>query len=469
MILSQNRFFVNVFSEKKGILINMPAYKDTERNTWYAAFNVKDWNGKIIRKKKRGFKTKKEALEWEAKIKLQKDQVSNLTLDQLFDKYLEVNQKDIQNTTLNMKHRNYRNHIKNILGNIKIEKITPQMVLDWENTLTNKSRSKKELKSSTIKNCRALLAAILNFGIKFYGLQKNPVQRNTKQKRVSIPIHKFWTFDDFSKFINSPALSEKAKIYFEVLYWTGMRWGELHALTIKDINLKEKTILISKTNPGAAWGIHKTKTEAGNRKVSIPDFLVEKIQKHLDSLLLTEDMLVFSLNSSGIRRYMEIACKAENLTYVGLHGIRHSHASLLFNMGYTPLMIKERLGHQDIQTTLGVYTHIFKEQDASLVASLEALGRGDKEKIRGKSILYPLICTCINNLISCHFPNFPQIPSFEATSLQEVVSIGKTVLLQYLLNTEGAQNVKPFMPGEITTGDTDVILYISGTVQISLK
>ena len=96
MILSQNRFFVNVFSEKKGILINMPAYKDTERNTWYAAFNVKDWNGKIIRKKKRGFKTKKEALEWEAKIKLQKDQVSNLTLDQLFDKYLEVNQKDIQ-------------------------------------------------------------------------------------------------------------------------------------------------------------------------------------------------------------------------------------------------------------------------------------------------------------------------------------------------------------------------------------
>lgn len=439
----------------------MPAYKDTERNTWYAAFNVKDWNGKTIRKKKRGFKTKKEALEWEAKVKLQKDQASNLTLNQLFDKYLETNQKDIRNTTFSVKLGIYQAHIKDVLGDVKIEKITPQMILDWEKTLKNERHRRKKLKGSSIKNCRAVLSSIFNFGMKFYGLQKNPVQRNTKQKSFSISIHQFWTFDEFSKFINSAAISENEKIYFEVLYWTGMRWGELHALTAKDINLKEKNIVISKTNPGEEWGIHQTKTDAGIRKISIPDFLVEKIKKYLDSLFLTEDMLIFPIEGGTIRRYMQKTCKVEGLTYIGLHGLRHSHASLLFNMGYTPLMIKERLGHQNVQTTLSVYTHIFKEQDASLVASLEALGRGEEKKAQAAPLLYPLVYTFNDQVIFCRFPNFPKIPSFDATSLQEVMKIGKTVLLQYLLNTEGARNIKPLLPQEITASKEDGILYIA--------
>ena len=144
-----------------------------------------------------------------------------------------------------------------------------------------------------------------------------------------------------------------AKTLFSLLYWTGMRIGEALALTKSDIDLDDGIISINKsyTRFEKEDNISPTKTPKSVRKISIHKELVELMREYMDKLpyLMPNDRL-FELSKHTTRKLLQKYAKQANVKSIRVHGLRHSHASLLIELGFSPLLISQRLGHEKLDT-----------------------------------------------------------------------------------------------------------------------
>ncbi|WP_042267063.1 site-specific integrase, partial [Clostridium perfringens] len=284
--------------------------------------------------------------------------------------YLEDAKIRVRETTL--ENKKYLINLK-ILPYFKdklISNITPNDIRQWQNTLKSMNYSLTYLK--TINN---QLTAIFNFGIKFYGLNTNPCHRAGSMGKKNADDMKFWTTEQFKTFIeyNDKPIS---KLAFEVLFWTGMRSGELMALTFNDIDLKNKTININKTYTRLNGKdiINPPKTPKSKRKVSIPNALCSYIETYITKLYdYNKSDRIFSFTKYFLVHEMKRVCKKSNIPIIRIHDLRHSHASLLIELGFTPLLISERLGHEKVQTTLDTYSHLYPNKDTMVSNKLDEL------------------------------------------------------------------------------------------------
>ncbi|MBS5919974.1 MAG: site-specific integrase [Clostridium perfringens] len=348
----------------------MPTYKNKERGTYYCSFYYKDWTGKRKRKKKEGFKTKKEADKFEREFLVKVQENSDINFKTLSEVYLEDAKIRVRETTL--ENKKYLINLK-ILPYFKdklISNITPNDIRQWQNTLKSMNYSLTYLK--TINN---QLTAIFNFGIKFYGLNTNPCHRAGSMGKKNADDMKFWTTEQFKTFIkyNDKPIS---KLAFEVLFWTGMRSGELMALTFNDIDLNNKTININKTYTRLNGKdiINPPKTPKSKRKVSIPNALCSDIETYINKLYdYNKSDRIFSFTKYFLIHEMKRVCKKGNIPIIRIHDLRHSHASLLIELGFTPLLISERLGHEKVQTTLDTYSHLYPNKDTIVSNKLDEL------------------------------------------------------------------------------------------------
>ena len=90
--------------------------------------------------------------------------------------------------------------------------------------------------------------------------------------------------------------------------------------------------------------------------------------------LLPGDRL-FPYTKHFLYHEMEYGCKASGVKRIRVHDIRHSHASLLVEMGCSPLLIAERLGHEKVQTTMDTYSHLYPNKQAEVARQLDAIAR----------------------------------------------------------------------------------------------
>lgn len=348
----------------------MPTYKNKERGTYYCSFYYKDWTGRRKRKKKEGFKTKKEADKFEREFLVKVQENSDIDFKTLAEVYLEDAKIRVRETTL--ENKKYLINLK-ILPYFKdklISNITPNDIRQWQNTLKSMNYSLTYLK--TINN---QLTAIFNFGIKFYGLNTNPCHRAGSMGKKNADDMKFWTTEQFKTFIeyNDKPIS---KLAFEVLFWTGIRSGELMALTFNDIDLKNKTININKTYTRLNGKdiINPPKTPKSKRKVSIPNALCSDIETYITKLYdYNKSDRIFNFTKYFLVHEMKRVCKKSNIPVIRIHDLRHSHASLLIELGFTPLLISERLGHEKVQTTLDTYSHLYPNKDTMVSNKLDEL------------------------------------------------------------------------------------------------
>lgn len=161
---------------------------------------------------------------------------------------------------------------------------------------------------------------------------------------------------------------------FMLLYWTGMRIGELLALTYEDIDLEKRIISISKSYQRLDGKdvITPPKTPKSNRKITIPPFLAEELKEycnHLYGIMPNERM--FRFTKSYMEHEIVRGIKETGVKRIRIHDLRHSHASLLVELGFQPLAIAERLGHEKIETTLNTYSHLYPNKQAELADRLE--------------------------------------------------------------------------------------------------
>ena len=351
----------------------MSVTKDGDTGRWMSQIRVTDWTGKTIHKKKRGFATKKEALAYERDFLERQSANPDMTFQNLYELYMEdMAARPKQSTILTKKHI-YETHILPFFGSKPINEIKASDVRRWQNQLMNSPNGYSKTYLKTINN---QLTCIINYAKRFYDLNTNPCGQAGSMGQAKAEEMDYWTYDEYTAFREGIRDKPLSYICFQVLYWTGMREGELLALTAADINLMTKQIDINKTYQRLNGKDITTppKTKKSRRKIPIPNFLCQELQNFINTrYMLDPNERLFPDTKHFLSHEMERSCKKTGIKRIRIHDIRHSHASLLINQGCDALILADRLGHEKVSTTLNTYSHLFPHKQQELVSNLEQL------------------------------------------------------------------------------------------------
>lgn len=350
---------------------------------------------RIVRK---GFKTKKEAIEAEQYIRgvELKSKISNgrITVNML---YQLLKQEDVINhrkqSYINTQDNNYNRHIKDYFSKVKdVSKLDYDDIYKFREYLRNTiaQNSSEPLNPNTINKITVLLKKILDIGIKKGYYTNNPVKMLKKLPIAKAQLN-YWSIEEFKEFLNLFEPEEyNYQLLFTCLFFTGMRLGEALALTWNDIDFTTQTIHITKSiyiSKGISY-ISTTKTKAGMRRITIHKKLNDELKewkktqyKLLDNFITGDknELQIFQNSPMVITKnatekfYKKILKRETNLKRIRIHDFRHSHASLLINQGEDYLVVKERLGHSSITTTIDTYSHLYPSKQKSLADKLNRL------------------------------------------------------------------------------------------------
>lgn len=355
----------------------MPAYKDEKTGKWFAKFYYTNWQGIKKQKWKRGFATKKEALGFERDFLEKQSANPDMTFQNLYEIYMEDMAARLKQSTLLTKKAVLQTHILPFFGSKPINEIKASDVRRWQAKLMS---SPNNYSQTYLKKINTELNSIINYAKRFYDLNTNPCGKaGTIGKAKAEEMH-YWTYDEYIAFREGVKDKSLSYICFEVLYWTGMREGELLALSPADIDLDNKTISINRTYQRIEGKdvFTSPKTRKSKRKIPIPDFLCQELSDYIQSrYMLDADERLFPVTKSYLSHEMIRGCKNTGVKKIRIHDIRHSHASLLINHGCDALMLADRLGHEKVSTTLNTYSHLFPHKQQELVHSLESLQATD--------------------------------------------------------------------------------------------
>jgi integrase len=257
-------------------------------------------------------------------------------------------------------------------SDIVITNIKPAGIRQWQNTLIAQGYADTYLKAINNQLC-----AILNYAVKYYGLRENPCHKAGSMGKKAAEEMLFWTKEEYLQF--SKAIEDKPQAHaaFQVLYWCGIREGELLALTREDIDFQKQILTINKSYQrlGKEDIITPPKTPKSNRVVAIPDFLCTELEQYLSTLYdQSPTARIFQVTKHFLYHEMIRGCGISGVKKIRVHDLRHSHASLLVELGYSPLLIAERLGHENIETTLNTYSHLYPHKQSELAQNLDKLG-----------------------------------------------------------------------------------------------
>lgn len=346
----------------------MPAYKDEKKNTWYVMFYYKDWQGKSIKKKKCGFKTKKEALAYENQYKDSAEVKMNITLEAFVKIYFEDKKNELKERSITSKKYMIDTHIIPYFGQCTMDSITPSDIIKWQSIIIGKGY--KPTYQRMVSN---QLTALFTHAQKIYDLKNNPCKKVKKMGKADADKLSFWTKAEYDKFIATIPQDNMYYIIFQILFWTGCREGELLALTSNDIDVVENTINIDKTyfRANGEDMITEPKTEGSVRVITIPEFLKAEIQSYMERLYdYPIDARLFPISARAVQKKLKAQVVKAGVPQIRVHDLRHSHVAFLINEGVQPLLIKERLGHKDIKITMNTYGHLYPNQQKAVAELL---------------------------------------------------------------------------------------------------
>ena len=363
----------------------MPAYKDEKTGKWFAKFYYTNWQGIKKQKWKRGFATKKEALGFERDFLEQQSTNPDMTFQNLYEIYMEDMAARLKQSTLLTKKAVLQTHILPFFGSKPINEIKASDVRRWQAKLMS---SPNNYSQTYLKKINTELNSIINYAKRFYDLNTNPCGKAGTIGKAKAEEMDYWTYDEYIAFREGVKDKPLSYICIEVLYWTGMREGELLALSPADIDLDNKTISINRTYQRIEGKdvFTSPKTRKSKRKIPIPDFLCQELSDYIQSrYMLDADERLFPVTKSYLSHEMIRGCKNTGVKKIRIHDIRHSHASLLINQGCDALMLADRLGHEKVSTTLNTYSHLFPHKQQELVHSLESLQATDSPTLEPPS------------------------------------------------------------------------------------
>ena len=329
----------------------MPAYKDKAKGTWYASFYYEDWTGKKVKKMKRGFPTKREALEWERTFLQQQTADLEMTFENFVAVYVADMKGRIKENTWGTKKSisSTRSWCRTSASG-RCATFTPKEVIAWQNEMLGyRDKNGKPYSPVYLKTLHNQLSAVFNHAVRHYNLKVNPAAQAGNMGKPKGREMLFWTKAEYLKF--AEAMMDKPLSYyaFEMLYWCGVREGELLALTPGDFDFEKQTVTISKSYQRIKGKdvITDPKTPKSNRVIQMPAFLCEEMRDYIKSLYGVKPTdRIFTVTKSYLHREMDRGAKEAGVKRIRIHDLRHSHISLLIDMGFTALAIADRVGHE---------------------------------------------------------------------------------------------------------------------------
>lgn len=340
-------------------------------------------------------KTQKEAKEKAAEIKIKIGKGIDVSAEGEFEiwgrRYLDI--KHGENLTaayLTALEARFK-HLRGLYA-IPIAKITLAYIQDVINSLASWDAGRAPLARRTIGSIRELAASIFDYAIVSRAIDFNPAKYVVLPKNATSKTRKAISAEQRQWIIDTPHRAQRAAM---IMLYSGLRRGELVALTWADINLEDGYIDVNKAVEYVKGRpkIKSTKTNAGIRKVSIPSILVDFLnaERQKDGCLYVVHTVKGNMfTSTGWKRMWESYMHELNIKYgydysvhknspskinmriepFTSHQLRHTFASMLYLAGTDVLVAKEQMGHQNIETTLGIYTHLDKEHKKASVNKL---------------------------------------------------------------------------------------------------
>lgn len=343
------------------------------------------------RRKRLTVSTKKEAQQIESKyLRLYHENKlttnSDLTLKDIYEVYEEKYTQNLKPSYKQTQERIFKNYIEPYFKNTQIKLIKKQQIYDFQQfLLTSKPKRKETLSNKTINMIIIHLQKLFNVAMKEGLSYENPCNQIDKLKVQKKEID-FWTLDEFTTFIshidkNKPFL----KVFYQFAFFTGMRAGEMIALTWSDIDFYNQTVRINKSAKliNGNYVTTTPKTESSNRYITINSkitAMLKKWQEIQPKLLIdnfqnidSDKLLVFQYSEKHpssdyySKQIKKIIVKNNlNLKPIRLHDFRHSHVALLIHNNEKNTTIKERLGHSSITTTIDTYGHLYPNSQKSM-------------------------------------------------------------------------------------------------------
>lgn len=338
---------------------------------------------KLNNKTKRGFDKRSKAIQYEAKLKLEKVEIINkVLLYDAIDDYLENGCKNITYGTLEKKKSMFNNVIKKCCENKNIFKINEIDCRNFRKCIEDMDYS------STHKNYILCgYKSIFKHSKKYFKLMNDPTyvlepfiptfEEKMKKKEKELKVWNVAEFEQFIKYVDD----DRYKALFITLFFTGIRLGEAQALTWNDLlddKIRINKSLTPKTTKGT-YEIKEPKSICSIRDVSIGknlyNFLIEFKKKQSEIKGFNDSWFMFGtvvpMPSTSITRKKDLAIKKSGVKRITIHEFRHSHASNLISSGLNIVAVSRRLGHENIEITLRTYTHLMNENEKTLVKYLD--------------------------------------------------------------------------------------------------
>ena len=361
--------------------------KKADNGTYYFRANLgyNPITGKQIQKYRSGFRTKKEAKEEYSKLVLasteelttKKDGVS---FQQFIEEtYLPWYKTQVKESTYLNRATTIKKHFS-YFYKMETDEIEPIHVQNWQLKLA------KDFSPNYIRIVQGMLSIAFDRAIVLGIAKKNPSRMigNIKSKKTKVD---FWTLEEFQKVISLLCKKDYYEHYLFISFWllfmTGMRIGEASALHWSDIDFETGLLSITKTlyyRTMTDYKFVEPKTQASIRTIYIDSDTLNELKawQSVQQQVLPDCPLVLSYNGTPtskttLPRALEKLSNLAGVHRIKIHALRHSHASLLISMGENPLLIKERLGHEKIQTTLGTYGHLYPNTNLEVAKKLTGI------------------------------------------------------------------------------------------------
>lgn len=355
----------------------MPVYKSKTRNSWYCSFYYTDWTGKRKRKKKEGFPSRKEAKNYETTFLMQHSQSCDMTFESLTNLYLNDCKNRCKPTSFYEKSYLIQKKILPYFNSMTVNEIKVSTVRFWQNELlSHQNKNGRPYSDTYLKSIHVQLSAILNYGMRYYNLSSNPAALCGSMGQKKAGPMNFWTVDEFQRFLSCLEDKPLTRIIFQLLFWTGIRSGELLALFPDNFDFDRKHLHITRNYCRfKGQDLFLTPKTAGSiRTITLPEFLSDAIRTYVLSIPAHHpNERLFPVSKYYLTSRLKKGCKEADLKEIRVHDLRHSHASLLIELGYSPLLIAERLGHEKIETTLQIYSHLYPNKQSDLALHLETI------------------------------------------------------------------------------------------------
>jgi integrase len=345
-------------------------------DTWTFIIDLGRKDGKRQQKSYGGYESEKAARKACDKIEREIEagkKIHSLTLEEFITNFFETKVRNqITDSSYNDQWIMVKKYIVPKLGKFKIDKLTVEQIDNYYDGLLNDGVSRGYIKNIAMVLRKTLKQALIwNYVVK--NVAREAVPPSYKPKKVEC-----WTEEQLIFFLENSRDLDRHVLYVLGAN-SGMRIGEMLALQWTDIDFVRNSLSVIKslkyTKKNGLY-LKNTKTDNSERTIILPESVMQALQEYKNVQILETPIVFHNFGeyiypSEAWREFIK-DCKDLNMKRIKLHGLRHTHATILLNKGYNAKVVAERLG-DTVETVLRTYAHVLPSMQQDVANSLSNL------------------------------------------------------------------------------------------------